>query len=68
MLDPSGIELRICRRLQRRAYLSPGPGHTWHIYGYDKLKPYGLAIHCLMAIVEESYGFMFQLVTTIHQI
>ena len=45
ILDPSGVELRICRRLQRRAYLSPGPDHTWHIDGYDKLKPYGFAIH-----------------------
>ena len=39
ILDPSGVELRICRRLQRRAYLSPGPDHTWHIDCYDKLKP-----------------------------
>ena len=45
ILDPSGVELQICRRLQRRAYLSPGPDHTWHIDGYDKLKPYGFAIH-----------------------
>ena len=40
ILDPAGIELRICRRLQRRAYLSPGQDHTWHIDGYDKFKPY----------------------------
>ena len=45
MLDPAGVELRICSRLQRRVYLSPGPDHTWHIDGYDKLKPYGFAIH-----------------------
>ena len=45
ILDPSGAELWICRRLQRRAYLSPGPDHTWHIDGYDKLKPYVFAIH-----------------------
>ena len=45
MLDPAGVELRTCRRLQRKAYLSPGPDHTWHIDGYDKLKPYGFAIH-----------------------
>ena len=45
ILDTSGVELQTCRRLQRRAYLSPGPDHTWHIDGYDKLKPYGFAIH-----------------------
>ena len=45
ILDPSRVELRICRRLQRRAYFFPGPDHTWHIDGYDKLKPYGFAIH-----------------------
>ena len=45
ILDPSGVELRICRRLQRRAYLSLGQYHTWHIDGYDKLKPDGFAIH-----------------------
>ena len=45
MLNPAGVELRTCRRLQRKAYLSPGPDHTWHIDGYDKLKPYGFAIH-----------------------
>ena len=39
ILDPAGVELRICRRLQRRAYLSLGPDHTWHIDGYDNLKP-----------------------------
>ena len=28
ILDPSSVELRICKRLQRRAYLSPGPDRT----------------------------------------
>ena len=28
ILDPCGVELRICKRLQRRAYLSPGPDRT----------------------------------------
>ena len=45
ILDPAGVEPRICSRLQRRVYLSPGPDPTWHIDGYDKLKPYGFAIH-----------------------
>ncbi len=31
-LDPSGV------------YSSRGPNHVWHIDGYDKLKPYCLAI------------------------
>ena len=26
-------------------YLSSGPSHVWHMDGYDKLKPYGMAIH-----------------------
>ena len=45
ILDPSGVALRIFRRLQRRAYLSAGPDHIWYIDGYDKLKPRGFAIH-----------------------
>ena len=45
ILVPSVVELGICRRLQRRAYLSPGPDHTWHTDGYDKLKPYEFARH-----------------------
>ena len=44
-LDESHVALRQCRRLQRRQYISPGPDHMWHIDGYDKLKPYGFAIH-----------------------
>ena len=37
--------LRKARKLQRRSYVSPGPNATWHVDGYDKLKPYGLPIH-----------------------
>lgn len=44
-LDPEGVESRTRRRLRRRLYYSPGPNHVWHIDGYDKLKPYGFAIH-----------------------
>lgn len=44
-LNPSGIERRIRCRLQRRIYVSNGPNFTWHIDGFDKLKPYGFAIH-----------------------
>ncbi|KAF3842919.1 hypothetical protein F7725_001768, partial [Dissostichus mawsoni] len=43
-LDPSGVELRSNRRFVRRTYSSEGPNHVWHVDGYDKLKPYGLAI------------------------
>lgn len=44
-LDPDGVERRRSRKLQRRVYTSRGPDFTWHIDGYDKLKPYGFAIH-----------------------
>ena len=29
----------------RRRYFSAGPNFIWHCDGYDKLKPYGFAIH-----------------------
>ena len=32
-------------RLRRRIYISKGPNYVWHIDGYDKLKPYGFALH-----------------------
>ena len=44
-LDESHVALHQCWRLQKRQYISPGPDHMWHIDGYDKLKPYGFAIH-----------------------
>ena len=44
-LDPVGVDKRKRRKLTRREYHSFGPGHTWHIHGYDKLKPFGIAIH-----------------------
>ena len=44
-LDPDGVNRRAQQRLQRRRYLSRGPNYTWHVDGYDKLKPYGFAIH-----------------------
>lgn len=43
--DPEGVADRLARRLQRRQYLSPGPNFLWHLDGYDKLKPFGFAIH-----------------------
>ena len=44
-LDPDATERRKSRRLNRRQYHSGGPNDTWHVDGYDKLKPYGLPIH-----------------------
>jgi hypothetical protein len=44
-IDALGVERRRKRRLLRRQYLSPGPNFVWHIDGYDKLKPFGFAIH-----------------------
>lgn len=45
VIDPDGEEMRKKRRLKRRKYSCPGPNYLWHIDGYDKLKPYGFAIH-----------------------
>ena len=44
-LDPDGTKQRKSRVLKRRRYKSKGPNDTWHMDGYDKLKPYGLPIH-----------------------
>ncbi|MEQ2236129.1 hypothetical protein ILYODFUR_009306 [Ilyodon furcidens] len=43
-LDPSAVENRSRRRFVRRAYHSVGPNEIWHVDGYNKLKPYGIAI------------------------
>ncbi|PIK37152.1 hypothetical protein BSL78_26008 [Apostichopus japonicus] len=45
IIDPDGVSRRSAHRLQRRVYMCPGPNHTIHIDGYDKLKPFGIAIH-----------------------
>ena len=44
-LDSDGVRERARRRLARRRYINPGPNFVWHVDGYDKLKPYGFAIH-----------------------
>ena len=44
LLDPEGIERRKKHRLHRRQYRSNGPNQTWHMDGYDKIKPFGIAI------------------------
>ena len=44
-IDPAGVELRSRNCLRRRKFFSRGPHFTIHVDGYDKLKPYGIAIH-----------------------
>ena len=44
-LHPDGVKSRTSHRHRRCIYVSPCPNFTWHIDGYDKLKPFGLAIH-----------------------
>ena len=44
-LDPKGCEMRRQHKLKRRVYRNPRPNAVWHADGYDKLKPYGFAIH-----------------------
>ena len=43
--DSVGCGQRRLRPFIRRSFHSPGPNYSWHTDGYDKLKPYGLAIH-----------------------
>ncbi|XP_053296889.1 uncharacterized protein LOC128456658 [Pleuronectes platessa] len=45
LVDPQGVELRRARPLRRRLYSCRGPNALWHMDGYDKLKPYGIAIN-----------------------
>lgn len=44
-LDEEGVTQRQRHRLHRRAYVNNGPNYLVHVDGYDKLKPYGIAIH-----------------------
>ena len=43
--DGQAVERRRKRILLRRRCISPEPNYAWHIYGYDKRKPFGFAIH-----------------------
>ena len=45
IVAPNDVIDRRRRRLHRRDYVSPGPNFVWHIDGYDRLKPFGFAIH-----------------------
>ena len=44
-LDPLGVQQRRQRRLKRRRYMCKGPNYLYHVDGWDKLKPFGLAVH-----------------------
>lgn len=43
-LNPQQTALRRRRRFTQRTYHSMGPNYIWHVDGYDKLKPFGLAL------------------------
>ena len=43
--DPNGTEERKWKKLKIRKYFSAKPKETWHMDGFDKLKPYGFPIH-----------------------
>ena len=45
LIDPDGVSDRLRYRLKRRLYKVAGPNFIWHQDGYDKLKPFGFAIH-----------------------
>ena len=44
-VTPNNVADRSRHRLQRRIYYNKGPNFLIHIDGYDKLKPFGIAIH-----------------------
>ena len=44
-LKPDGVEARKANPLKRRVYRNPVPSYSWHIDGYDELKPWGFPIH-----------------------
>lgn len=45
IMDPERVSERRINRFSRRQYYSKGPNYLIHIDGYDKLKPFGFAIH-----------------------
>nr|XP_022338659.1 uncharacterized protein LOC111134127 [Crassostrea virginica] len=48
IIDPDGVDIRASHCLTRRMYLNNGPNYLVHVDGYDKLKPFGFAIHGAM--------------------
>ncbi|VDI15669.1 Hypothetical predicted protein [Mytilus galloprovincialis] len=58
ILDPSGVAVRVKRKLKRRHYRSKGPNYIWHLDSYDKLKPYGI---CVNGCIDEFSRFIIWL-------
>ena len=44
-LDPDGVTARSRHILHRRVYNARGANYVWHVDDYDRIKPYGFAIH-----------------------
>jgi len=57
-MDPAGVAARQHHRLRRRTYSSRGPNDTWHVDGYDKLRPYGILINGYVNLLS-SVAFVF---------
>jgi hypothetical protein len=55
IIDPNGVERRKHRRLLNRKYSNPGPNFLWQVDGYDKLKPYGFAIHAAIDATADAF-------------
>jgi len=56
-VNPTGVADRREHRLRRRTYVSRRPNHTWHLDGYDKLRPYGILISGYSAILYKHVMF-----------
>lgn len=48
-------------------YNAKGPNYSWHTDGYDKLKPYGIAIHgCIDGYVCDQWVYAAKLTLTMY--
>ena len=47
------------RKLQRRSYISPGLHATWHMDGYDKLKPCVSPVYIYMPLAMDLLGGLY---------
>ncbi|XP_046585128.1 uncharacterized protein LOC124292120 [Haliotis rubra] len=45
IVDPDRVSARRTQRFSRRLYSNKGPNYLVHIDGYDKITPFGFAIH-----------------------
>ncbi len=45
IVDPDRVSARRTQRFSRRLYNNKGPNYLVHIDGYDKITPFGFAIH-----------------------